>query len=94
MRRGIFTLCSACSAMLATCLSSGYPCTSLLVRPSERRVAVVMRFQGAKIFVGLSAQVVSLRKYAKAFDLDISPTAPKEELTSAVIKHWNAQVRR
>lgn len=36
-------------------------------------------------------KVVSLRKYAKTFDLDISPTAPKDELTSAVIKHWNSQ---
>jgi hypothetical protein len=37
-------------------------------------------------------QVVSLRKYAKAYDLDIAPTAPKEDLIFAIMKHWTHQV--
>ena len=37
-------------------------------------------------------QASSLRKYVEAFDLDIPPTAGKEQLILAVSRHWNQQV--
>lgn len=39
-------------------------------------------------------QVQALRKYTKVYDVPgISPHASKEDLTSAVSKHWSTMVR-
>lgn len=38
-----------------------------------------------------SAQVQSLKKYAKTYELDVSNLGSKEELVSAIQRHWAQQ---
>jgi hypothetical protein len=57
-----------------------------------RPFAVKSRVPPVQQVNDLLEQVVSLRKYAKAYDLDIAPTAPKEDLIFAIMKHWTHQV--
>ena len=40
------------------------------------------------------AQVQSLKKYAKTYELDVSNLGSKEELVSAIQRHWAQQARR
>ncbi|KAK9826139.1 hypothetical protein WJX81_008166 [Elliptochloris bilobata] len=53
------------------------------------------RDQEGRLYAGMDwskFKVQSLKKYAKTYELDVSNLSSKEELTSAIQRHWAQQV--